>query len=193
MKFYEKLSDEIEYGGKVYRIKPTYDRILKIFYVFNKEEGLLPGNYLGLCLDLLIEGKHPESPGLLTAILEKITEPTENGQHDPVLFDFEQDSDLIYAGFMQAYGIDLTAEVGRLRWEKFMALFKGLPENTEFRRIVKLRATPIPKANKQNMEYIAHLTKAKQAVALKNKTQKNFYQGLKNIVEQIKADATKGR
>lgn len=193
MKFYERLINEVEYGGKVYRIRPTYDKIIKIFYVFNHDEGLLPNDYIGLCLDMLVDGEHPEDPGLLSTIMNEISEETDKKTNEPVLFDFKQDSDLIYAAFMQAYGIDLHEEIGEMRWEKFLALFKGLPEETEFRQIVKLRATPVPKLDKNNGSYVRNLVKAKQAVALKKESQGDFYQGLKNIAQQLKAEAMKGR
>ena len=41
----------------------------------------------------------------------------------PVL-DYEQDEDLIYAAFMQCYGIDLKSEA--VHWHKFLALLRGL-------------------------------------------------------------------
>lgn len=193
MRFYEKLHNEIEYGGEVYKITPTYDKIIKIFYVFNHDDSLLPGDYLGLCLDMLIDGEHPEDAGLLSAIMNEISEQTDKQAHEPVLFDFQQDSDLIYAAFMQAYGIDLHDEIGRLRWEKFLALFKGLPDETEFRQVVKLRATPVPKLDKNNGAYVRNLVRAKQAVALKKENQGDFYQGLKNIAQTLKTEAMKGR
>ena len=40
---------------------------------------------------------------------------------------------------MQAYGIDLIEQQGKLHWRKFKALLSGLPENTQFKRIVSVR------------------------------------------------------
>lgn len=50
--------------------------------------------------------------------------PRDIGGMDERCVDFEQDEDLIYAAFMQCYGIDLKAEA--LHWHKFLALFRGL-------------------------------------------------------------------
>lgn len=47
------------------------------------------------------------------------------GTSDAVLIDFRIDSDLIYAAFMQQYGIDLV-DIPELHWHKFLALLNGL-------------------------------------------------------------------
>lgn len=44
---------------------------------------------------------------------------------DAVILDYSIDADLIYAAFMQQYGIDLV-EIEYLHWHKFLALLKGL-------------------------------------------------------------------
>lgn len=41
------------------------------------------------------------------------------------VYDYEYDSEYIFAAFMEQYGIDLT-EIPYLHWWKFLALFKGL-------------------------------------------------------------------
>ncbi len=53
------------------------------------------------------------------------------GGSSPRLYDFEVDAPYIYAGFLQAYNINLSASAGlTLHWWEFMALFLSLPENT---------------------------------------------------------------
>ena len=54
-----------------------------------------------------------------------------------ILFDFRIDSDLIYAAFMQQYGIDLI-DIDNLHWHKFLALFYGL-KNTKLDEIMGYR------------------------------------------------------
>ena len=73
---------------------------------------------------------------------------------------------MIYAGFRQAYGIDLFEERNKMDWRIFLALVRGLPENTEFSRVVKLRCTKIPERTKHNSDYVDSLVLAKRAVAL---------------------------
>ncbi len=52
-------------------------------------------------------------------------------------FDFAYDSELIFASFYEAYGIDLDA--ASLHWWKFCALLSALPESTVLMRVVSLR------------------------------------------------------
>lgn len=44
---------------------------------------------------------------------------------DVIVLDYMKDADLIYAAFMQQYGIDLI-DVPELHWHKFLALIEGL-------------------------------------------------------------------
>lgn len=44
---------------------------------------------------------------------------------DVILLDFKIDSDLIYAAFLQQYGVDLI-DVPELHWHKFLAMLNGL-------------------------------------------------------------------
>lgn len=55
----------------------------------------------------------------------ELPRPVSGTAHDVIVIDFRQDANLIYAAFMQQYGIDLT-EVEELHWHKFLALLDGL-------------------------------------------------------------------
>lgn len=52
-------------------------------------------------------------------------------------FDFSEDADLIYAGFMQQYSIDL--QEGDMHWWKFMILLENLGADTRLSRIMEYR------------------------------------------------------
>lgn len=52
-------------------------------------------------------------------------------------FDFAEDADLIYAGFLQQYGIDLQEE--DMHWWKFMILLENLGSDTRISRIMEYR------------------------------------------------------
>ena len=55
-----------------------------------------------------------------------------------ITIDYELDADLIYAAFLGQYGIDLM-EVRELHWHKFLALLKGINENTRLREVMGYR------------------------------------------------------
>lgn len=52
-------------------------------------------------------------------------------------FDFEEDADLIYAGFLQQYGIDL--QKSQMHWWKFMILLENFGTDTRLSRIMEYR------------------------------------------------------
>ena len=58
------------------------------------------------------------------------------------IYDYEYDADLIYAAFLEQYGLDLQ-DIPYMHWWKFRALFSGLSEQTEFLKIVGYRAIKI--------------------------------------------------
>lgn len=80
--------------------------------------------------------------------------------------DFEQDSDYIYASFMEAYGLDLVDCQGKLHWKKFMALFQGLPEKTKIKEVMRIRGMEMPEATKNNQKEIQNLMELKSYYAL---------------------------
>lgn len=74
------------------------------------------------------------------------------------VMDFSQDEGLIYAAFLQQYGVDLYSE--NLHWWSFINLLNGLGEDTTFMKIVGYRSI-----NCSN---------------IKNKEMKKFYRKMKN-------------
>ncbi len=57
--------------------------------------------------------------------VRELPRPVRGTASDVVALDFRQDSDLIYAAFLQQYGIDLI-DIPELHWHKFLALLHGL-------------------------------------------------------------------
>ncbi|MDD5851578.1 MAG: bacteriophage Gp15 family protein [Galactobacillus timonensis] len=71
-------------------------------------------------------------------------------------FSYEYDADYIYAGFMEAYGIDLTQK--NLHWWQFHALFRALPETTQIVKIIGYRTMRIPKhCSKEQRDHIQRM------------------------------------
>lgn len=81
----------------------------------------------------------------------------DSGPEEAPAYSYEHDADYIYAAFMQAYGLDLTAEP-HLHWWQFRALFKALPEDTMFMKIIGYRVAKIPpKASAEQRQRIEEL------------------------------------
>lgn len=153
----------ISYQGKEYDFHPYFNRVLTLLSEVFPNELLTDPEKIELTVKSLSEA--PVCQDVFELILLEIF-PKEKKKSEQKSMDFEQDAALIYSGFMQAYGIDLYKEHNRLDWRIFLALVRGLPEGTEFSRVVKIRCTKVPFRNKSNSDYVDSLMQAKRAVAL---------------------------
>lgn len=74
-------------------------------------------------------------------------------------FDFKEDADLIYAGFIQQYGIDLQKT--DMHWWKFMILLENLGAETRFSKVMEYRTRDISskKLSKEERQFYAAMQK----------------------------------
>jgi len=153
------LTDTVEFAGVGYTVNASFDTILRVFDMLDDDKmpdylkikcGLIMflGNAEARGLDLNLE----EQGELFREILGQYVQIEQEEQYDilgnlmegpmvqsEIYYDIKHDASAIYASFMQAYGIDLIEQQGKLHWLKFKALLSGLPENTQFKRIVSIR------------------------------------------------------
>lgn len=155
--------DYIRYQGRDYVFKPYFNRVLTLLTEVFPNELLTDAEKIRITVESLSEA--PPCQDVFELILLEIF-PKKKKSSDTKTMDFEQDSELIFAGFLQTYGINLYEQRNKMDWRIFLALLRGLPENTEFSRVVKLRNTKIPSRTKSNSDYVDSLTEAKRAVAL---------------------------
>jgi hypothetical protein len=153
----------IKYMGQEYPFHPYFNRVLTLLSEVFPNEIFTDYEKIEIAVTSLSEA--PVCQDVFELILLELFPKNKHASEQKTM-DFEQDASLIYAGFKQAYGIDLFAERNKMDWRIFLALLRGLPENTEFSRVVKLRCTKIPARNKNNSDYVDSLVKAKMAVAL---------------------------
>ena len=84
--------------------------------------------------------------------------PSSNGRKSHArAYDFEKDGDMIYASFMQAYGIDLFS-IENLHYHKFLALLHNLPEGTSMRDVMGYRT--YVKDSRKNVDVYEELQRA---------------------------------
>lgn len=186
MKLYDAPITSIEYKGKTYKLKLYFNRVLEALD-FLEDERFSPIDRVDYCLWLLIDGKYPLDEELLIAIFEAIF-PKKKTRHREKLFDYEQDRGLIYAAFMQTYGIDLVKEREIMHWQTFYDLLQGLPSGTRFAEVIGIRARPMPKPNKYNAEERAELARLKQEYKLElsdKEKERNLQTGFAKIAEYL--------
>lgn len=191
MTFYDPLPYSVEYDGRIYKLTPAFDNVLKMYALL---DGLMDYEKVEVMLSWLVKGHYPVDGGLLTAVC-KVLFPECKTKESQKAFDYIQDSDYIYAAFRQAYNIDLYAEQGKMHWLQFSALMTSLPQNTRFSEIVHIRLMPIPKPTKNNAEQRAEIIKLKQEYALTitdEERQNNLQQGLRKMAEAMLARVKDG-
>ncbi len=103
----------------------------------------------------------------------------------PMAFDFQQDSEYIYAAFMGAYHIDLTT--APLHWWTFKSLFKALPDDCELCKIMRYRTVDLKDVPKEQrrfyVEQKARYSLGKQA---KHQTEQDMRDYVKRRFQEAK-------
>lgn len=188
------IDDTVTVNGTIYKLDLEFSSVLRFYDMWKDDElaeeyKIFLSLVMGLGLDLkkiqsfddLEVYVHPEDvEGLLQAIIKRIAGDTpqnetvkrdKNGNiledEETKYYDIEEDSGYIYASFLMDYHIDLIEEREKrtLHWDKFNYLLSSLSENTKFKKIIEIRAMPIPKD--ATYERKEEIRKAKLAVALK--------------------------
>lgn len=188
MRLYEDLPDRVEHRGKTYKLRPEWPSVLAALDCLYDEK-LSDTEQIACALDILIDGHAPLDSGLLKAVFETLS-PPQPGPKEPPVMDFAQDWDLIYAGFWQAYGIDLF-EHRDMHWVQFSALLRGLPGDTRLADVIEIRQTEIPAPTKDNGKYRAKLAQLKAKYAI-HKRSTSLQDGLAGLFNTLKAQAERG-
>lgn len=187
------LQTPMAFGGRSFFINMSYENILTVLEILDDEE-LNSLDKASLALQMLTGEKEfeeenyfyaPENVEFAQDMIKHIfdtmiiddsiqnTAPVDVlGNPLPVAenkkqksFDFKHDAKYIYSSFIQAYGMDLYEEHGKLHWERFLALFHGLPENTIMMKIMNVRERELPTGKGTSKER-EELKKAKRQFAL---------------------------
>ena len=180
---YAQLPNQIIYNGEKIVLTLYYDRVLEAMDVlrddtFSTEEKLDYTLYL-LAVDA------PCEVALLRQILELIF-PGQKPADRVRYLDIKQDWPLIYAGFWQAYGLDLYAERGKLHYLKFRALLQGLPKSTRLADVIRIRTMPIPKPTPHNAKERAEIIRLKHEFRIRyseEEQEQNFQNGLRRLAQ----------
>lgn len=161
MTFCDDLPVSVEYRGRCYGIRPEFDNVLCALRTLD-DTSLTPAERRDIALTYLVDGRFPRHDGLLAAVLNVLDLMPKGKKSDNVkTLDLFYDTPYIYAAFLQAYGIDLFEERGRLHWLKFHALLSSVPSGTRLYEVMRVRGEEIPPADKHNGKQREALIKAK--------------------------------
>lgn len=178
---HKKKNDLLEINGVEHKINATFDNILNVIDLL--KENISDGDKLDIAIELLfgksLDISYKEKYQVFTHIMEEYINQKQSEEEEYDLqgnlmpkyvedqeayYSLEHDAKYIYAGFRQAYGINLFEEQGKLHWLDFQALLVSLPEETKFKQLVKLRAWKPKKGD--SAEYKHDMREAQKAVAL---------------------------
>lgn len=154
----------IVYDNVEYKFFPYFNRVLTLLSEVFPSEELSDAQKIYLTVTSVSDA--PPTQEIFELIVHELFPPKKKHTDDTKTMDFEQDAALIYAAFLQTYGIDLYAVRNQMDWRIFVALLKGIPENTELSRVIRIRGMKVPERTKENSEYVDSIIKAKRAVAL---------------------------
>jgi hypothetical protein len=170
----------------------SFDTVLKVFDL-QKEDIFSDSDKINLSLELLIRN-YRVIKGLSiqdkTRILDEIyrnvifPERKKSSGDNKKVFDFREDEEYIFASFMSCYGMDLYQMCGKLHWKKFMALFKGLTDDTKIKEVMSIRSREIPAPTKYNQKEIQSLRELKAYYAL-GKVEENYRDGLNALFNTL--------
>lgn len=174
-----KLKDELIIGSEVYKLNLNFDNVIRLldmlkskdledyekpyfamFMLTGKPFTKYPIEDVDLFLTQIIDEhiKNEEFNSVEYDLAGNPMPAKKNEEEQEQLYSLKYDSDYIFASFFQAYNIDLIEMQGKLHWKKFNALLGGLPENTKFMEVVKIRSyKPSKHDSSEYKEYMRNL------------------------------------
>ena len=168
-----KLTDELVLDEDVYPMNISFNKVLKVIELINDDDiEELYKPYLALQIFTDVDFTQALTPEQATAIFKMIVldlagnpikskiRSKSQSEGTKRLFSLKYDAEYIYSSFLQAYGIDLIDAQNSLHWKKFNALLNGLPSDTKFAEVLKIRSYKPQKGDsKQYKESMRELKK----------------------------------
>lgn len=143
LNLWDELPDALVVDGKSYFLHTDFRHWMQIESLIYEEDMPFAGKIsrvLSLAYSVLPPSLEVALSGLITFYVGgsdgiKGSKRTESARQRS--YSFTHDAALIYAAFMQEYGLDLHKE--NLHWWQFCALFRGLSDRTRFVKIAGYR------------------------------------------------------
>lgn len=134
------LPDCLEVDGELFDIDTGFRTWLKVGDMLGKRK--VP--WLDIAALVFRDAVVPVGTEWTRAVLDfyesRNATPRESGGASVRVVDYVLDGDYIVAAFQHAYGIDLTDPELEMHWHRFLALFRGLPDDTTMARIMGYRS-----------------------------------------------------
>jgi len=125
------MPDEITVGGVLYRINSDMRTVLRVIHYI--EEGMDIEDAAGIFW-AEVPADRKKAAEIMTAFIGEEYIPQKDTKS---AFSFYRDAAFIIGGFMECYGIDITAD--NMHWFRFRALFSALDGSCAFSRLIVCR------------------------------------------------------
>lgn len=184
----EKPLDCLRIAGKDYQVDLSFDKVINFYRKCEPDTmntNRLLTAFFELCPQAVGQITKEEAADGLFLLSEYISytpygysgstditgETIESNDEDTKFYDYEQDAMAIYASFKIYAGIDLYDEIGRLHWIKFKAIFDALPDESQIKRIIKIRQYEPTAEERKDGQFMASLAQQRQFYRLKTSQQ----------------------
>jgi hypothetical protein len=166
----DKQEVVFKWHGSEYEIDFSFDNVLRYFKLLDDKSidkvsrAIMAFKmFIGDGLDVPLDEMISETTRISNLLAESPYESVSSGSK---VFDYEQDSEAIYASFLKEYGIDLIEQKGKLSYFKFTALLNHLSSKAPINRIIQIR-TENPADHAKDARYLQALAEMQQTYALK--------------------------
>ena len=177
------LPDTITVDGKSYLVNTDF-RVWLSFSVAIDNDELTVNDIAKLFVNDLANIFITSQESFIKAIMQFLSNPNNIPRcsgNDERIIDYLEDSEFIYASFMEAYGIDLCTV--NMHWHQFKALFIGLPDNSKYKQILAMRCADLK--DKRKPEEIARENKRAWALPLSKKEKEEEEKKERRIAELL--------
>ncbi|MFT8491559.1 Gp15 family bacteriophage protein [Oenococcus sicerae] len=142
----DEADNTFKWRGEDYLIDLSYDNVLRWFKLLDdghvdqtRKVTLAFEMFIGSDLNVPIKAQAKEVNSIANLIAES-PYGSSNDDNPIRVFDYQQDSEAIYASFLMDYNIDLIEQKGKLSYFKFRALLSNLSDKTPIKRIMNIRS-----------------------------------------------------
>ena len=184
----EGLSNTIQIGENTYNIKTDFRTWIKFSQIaFNGGSDII--SFAKMIVLVFPDGEKcpPLNIETMRAMMEFYSpddKPKDSSKPSPQKkqFDYNHDAGLIYAAFVQQYGIDLATI--DMHWWLFKALFDSISDETLFGKVLQYRGMDLSGVKNKDMR--KHYERMKRAYALpddrtEEEKERDFAVGLASV------------
>lgn len=196
------LPDTLELGSKKYKLTLYFDRVIKFYDLMrDKESEWSDADKIDIAYSWLVASPKnatiSEKFAVIAAINDDwLSDHRKSGSQKKTrtAVNFIADSSYIYAAFRQYYGVNLFEQQGKLLWWEFLAMFDGLPGDSQIKEIMYIRTRDMPTFNGHNSDEIFRIQEQREFYFLDEnweEIREESENALSSLFDKLTAEAVK--